>query len=89
MNTLITFFIRLLEAMFVIGVIGCVFSVVPITAYRLFMVLFEQEEPNEELPPVQNRPTSAPTPIPQPPEPQEQSAQSPQTARSQLTAPLP
>jgi len=88
-NTLITIFVRLLEAMFVIGVIGCVSSVIPITAYRLFMVLFEPEKPNEELPPVQNRPTSAPTPIPQPPELQEQSAQSPEIARSQLTAPLP
>src|SRR5579859_1707433 len=30
------------------------------TAYRLFMVLFEPEEPNEELPPVQNRPLRLP-----------------------------
>jgi hypothetical protein len=88
-NTLITFFIRLLEAMFVIGVIGCVSSVIPMTAYRLFMVLFEPEDPNEELPPVQNRGSLVSSPVPQLPEPKEQSAQSPETGHRQLTAPLP
>ncbi|HTC92300.1 MAG TPA: hypothetical protein VK699_02475 [Terriglobales bacterium] len=87
MNTLITFFVRLLEAMFVIGVIGCVSSVIPITAYRLFMVLFEPEDPKEELLSIQNQPSSAPAPIPQ--QPKEQSAQSLEAAHRQLTAPLP
>jgi len=86
-NTLITFFVRLLEAMFVIGVIGCVSSVVPITAYRLFMVLFEPEDPKEELLSIQNQSSSAAAPIPQPPK--EQSAQSLDSAHHQLTAPLP
>jgi hypothetical protein len=59
-NTLITFLIRLLEVMFVIGVGGCVCSVIPITAYRLFMVLFEPENPAEEYRSVEY-PRSSPT----------------------------
>ena len=33
--------------MFVIGVAGCL-VVIPITAYRLFSILFEEDEPDEE-----------------------------------------
>jgi len=35
------------SAMFVIGVAGCLF-VTPITAYRLFSVLFDPDRPGEE-----------------------------------------
>jgi hypothetical protein len=49
-NPLITFLIRLLEVLFVIGAIGCVSSVVPITAYRLVMILFEPEDQSKEEP---------------------------------------
>jgi len=68
-NTLITFLIRLLEVLFVIGVIGCVSSVIPITAYRLFMVLFEPENlPEGERFPAQlprSQPSSASSQISQ------------------------
>ena len=39
------------EAIFVIGVAGCVFTVIPITAYRLLMVLFESKSSNTDSPP--------------------------------------
>jgi hypothetical protein len=35
--------------MFVIGMVGCLF-VIPITAYRLFTVLFEKDSPDEQVP---------------------------------------
>jgi hypothetical protein len=38
--------LRILEAMFVIGVVGCVFSI-PFAAYDLFRVLFEHAAPEE------------------------------------------
>ncbi|PYX93318.1 MAG: hypothetical protein DMG67_04470 [Acidobacteria bacterium] len=52
LNTILVFFIKLLETLFVIGAAGYVLSVIPITAYRLFMVLFEPVGPDEESPPV-------------------------------------
>ena len=39
---------HLLAGMFVIGMVGCLF-VIPITAYRLFKVLFEKDSPEELL----------------------------------------
>jgi hypothetical protein len=53
MNTLIAFLIRLLELMFVVGGIGCICSVIPVTAHRLFMVLFEEDSPSAEPSPTQ------------------------------------
>jgi len=38
---------RVLTWMFVIGMVGCLL-VIPITAYRLFAVLFEKDSPDEE-----------------------------------------
>ena len=43
----IEIFARVMSWMFVIGVSGCLF-VIPITAYRLFSVLFEKDRPDEE-----------------------------------------
>jgi hypothetical protein len=37
---------HLVAGMFVIGMVGCLF-VIPITAYRLFSVLFEEDTPDE------------------------------------------
>jgi hypothetical protein len=37
---------RILEAMFVIGVVGCLISI-PFSAYELFRVLFEHAPPEE------------------------------------------
>jgi hypothetical protein len=37
----------LLTAMFVVGFVGCIF-VIPITAVRLFSVLFEKDLPGEQ-----------------------------------------
>lgn len=39
---------HLLSWMFVIGMVGCLF-VIPVTAYRLFKVLFEKDLPEELL----------------------------------------
>ena len=36
--------------MFVIGIIGCVFLVIPTAAYQLFSVLFEKDRPDERDP---------------------------------------
>ena len=40
-------FARVMSWMYVIGVIGCLF-VIPITAYRLFSVLFDEDRLDEE-----------------------------------------
>ena len=39
-----------LSWMFVIGIIGCVFLVIPTAAYQLFSVLFEKDRPDERDP---------------------------------------
>lgn len=39
--------VHLLGLLFVIGMIGCVL-VIPITALRLFAVLFEKDQPDEK-----------------------------------------
>jgi hypothetical protein len=49
LNTLIAIAIKLLEFMFVIGAVGCLLTVIPTTAYRLVMVLFEPSTPEEEV----------------------------------------
>ena len=36
--------IRILEAVFAFGALICLLAVIPATAYRLFLVLFEPEE---------------------------------------------
>ena len=43
----VAIFARVMSWMFVIGVIGCLF-VIPITAYRLFAVLFDEDRSDEE-----------------------------------------
>ena len=48
LQTIVIYLIRVLEAMFVVGAVGCAVSVIPITAYRLIMVLFEPNIPGEE-----------------------------------------
>jgi hypothetical protein len=45
MDTVLVVMFRLLEAMFVIGLAGCV-VVIPVAAYRMFSVLFEKDESN-------------------------------------------
>lgn len=57
MNALLTFLIRLLEVMFVVGGIGCICSVIPVTAYRLLMVLFDEKGHGEEADPAQRQAT--------------------------------
>ena len=48
---------HVLSWMFVVGVIGSVFLVIPIAAYQLFSVLFEKDLP-EEIDPVTHARTS-------------------------------
>jgi hypothetical protein len=48
LNSIVVLFIRLLEMLFAVGAAGCVLAVIPMTAYRLFMVLFEPAAPDEE-----------------------------------------
>jgi hypothetical protein len=48
LNIIVAYLIRVLEVMFVMGAVGCALTVIPITAYRLFMVLFEPTIPGEE-----------------------------------------
>jgi uncharacterized membrane protein len=38
---------RVLAGMFLIGMLGCLL-VIPITAYRLFSVLFEKDQPDDQ-----------------------------------------
>jgi hypothetical protein len=42
--------LRTFTWMFVVGMVGCFFLVIPITAYRLFSVLFERDSPDESEP---------------------------------------
>lgn len=39
-----------LSWMFVVGMVGCVFLVIPVAAYQLFSVLFEKDRPDEKDP---------------------------------------
>lgn len=56
-NSLVGIVAHVLSWMFVIGLIGCVFLVIPIAAYQLFSVLFEKDLP-EEVDPVTHARTS-------------------------------
>jgi hypothetical protein len=40
-------FILVVSWTFVIGVVGCVILVIPISAYQLFSVLFQKDHPHE------------------------------------------
>jgi uncharacterized membrane protein len=40
-------FFHILAVAFVVGMLGCLF-VIPITAFRLFNVLFEKDEPEND-----------------------------------------
>ena len=46
LNFLLMSLFHILAGMFVIGMVGCLL-VIPITAYRLFKVLFEKDSPEE------------------------------------------
>jgi hypothetical protein len=43
-QNVITLFFHILVVAFLIGMAGCLF-VIPVTAFRLFSVLFERDEP--------------------------------------------
>jgi hypothetical protein len=47
-NSFFAGLLRVLAWMFVIGVAGCLL-VIPVTAYRLFAVLFEKDLPDEQV----------------------------------------
>jgi hypothetical protein len=47
-NSFFAGLLRVLAWMFAIGVAGCLL-VIPITAYRLFAVLFEKDLPDDQL----------------------------------------
>ena len=46
---------HVLSWMFVVGMVGCVFLVIPIGAYQLFSVLFERDRPDERDPALYSR----------------------------------
>jgi hypothetical protein len=46
---MLNFLVYLLSGLFGIGILGCLL-VIPITAYRLFGVLFEKDQPGEDNP---------------------------------------
>jgi hypothetical protein len=46
MNIVFVIVFRILEAMFVIGVVGCAVTI-PIAAYKMFSVLLEHDSPEE------------------------------------------
>ena len=46
MNSVFVVMFRILEAMFVIGVVGCVVTI-PLVAYKMFSVLLEHDSPEE------------------------------------------
>ena len=56
-NTLVGIAAHVLSWMFVIGVVGSVFLVIPIAAYQLFSVLFEKDRPDEIDPYRHSRPS--------------------------------
>jgi hypothetical protein len=49
-NSLLAGVAHVLSWMFVIGLAGCAFLVIPIGAYQLFSVLFEKDRPDERDP---------------------------------------
>jgi hypothetical protein len=46
-EVVLTVFSHLMSFLWVIGMVGCAISI-PITAYRLFAVLFERDDPDEK-----------------------------------------
>ncbi len=49
-NSLMAIGAHILSWMFVIGMVGTVFLVIPVAAYQLFSVLFEKDRPDEMRP---------------------------------------
>ena len=49
-NSVVGIVAHVLSWMFVIGIIGCVFLVIPTAAYQLFSVLFEKDRPDDRNP---------------------------------------
>jgi len=49
-SSLFTILAHVLSWMFVIGMAGTVFIVIPVAAYQLFSVLFEKDSPEETSP---------------------------------------
>ena len=49
-NSLVAMVAHVLSWLFVIGVAGTVFLVIPFSAYQLFSVLFEKDRPDETNP---------------------------------------
>jgi hypothetical protein len=49
-NNIVGIVAHALSWMFVIGMVGTVFLVIPIAAYQLFSVLFEKDRPDEMKP---------------------------------------
>jgi hypothetical protein len=41
---------RILTWMFVVGAVGCLALVIPITAYRLFSVMFQKDSHEDQYP---------------------------------------
>jgi hypothetical protein len=52
LDVIIKGFAHVLSWMFVIGMAGSVFLVIPVAAYQLFKVLFERDRPEETNPTV-------------------------------------
>jgi hypothetical protein len=50
LSSLFNILAHVLTWMFVIGMAGTVFIVIPIAAYQLFSVLFEKDSPDETKP---------------------------------------
>jgi hypothetical protein len=46
-NSLVTMLAHVMTWVFVIGVIGSAFLVIPVAAYQLLSVLFEKDRPDE------------------------------------------
>ena len=48
LDSLISIFFRALTWMFFVGMAVCAVAVVPMTAYKLFKVLFEKDRPDDQ-----------------------------------------
>ena len=57
-NSLVVILAHVLSWMFVIGMAGTVFLVIPFAAYQLISVLFEKDHPDEIGPTPRGRPTT-------------------------------
>ncbi len=58
-NSLVAILAHVLSWMFVIGMAGPVFLVIPFAAYQPVSVLFEKDHPDETDPSLRGRPSSA------------------------------